>query len=49
MEVPQENVGKAVVLQEYSTLQQDHVVLQLNFERVMDGEDEKAMFLVSHN
>ena len=43
------NVGKAVVLQENRTLQQDHAVLQQNFERVMDGEDVKAMFPVNHN
>ena len=59
MEVPQEDVGKAVVLQEKfekavvlqenRTLQQDHAVLQEKFEKVMDGEDVKAMFPVSHN
>ena len=38
-----------MVLQENRTLQQDHAVLQQNFERVMDGEDVKAMFPVSHN
>ena len=37
MEVPQEDVGKAKAIN--GTLQQDHVVLQRNFERVMDGED----------
>ena len=49
MEVPQENVGKVVVLQENGTLKQDHAVLQQNFERVMYGEDLKVMFPVSHN
>ena len=38
-----------MVLQENRTLQQDHAVLQQNFERVMDGEDVNAMFPVSHN
>ena len=32
-----------------TTLQQDHAVLQVKFEKVMDGEDVKAMFPVSHN
>ena len=32
-----------------TTLQQDHAVLQEKFEKVMDGEDVKAMFPVSHN
>ncbi len=49
MEVPQEDVGKAVVLQENRTLQQDHAGLQEKFEKVMDGEELKAMFAVSHN
>ncbi len=31
------------------TLQQDHAVLQEMFEKVMNGEDVKAMFQVSHN
>ena len=38
-----------MVLQENRTLQQDHAVLQEKFEKVMDGEDVKAMFPVSHN
>ena len=49
MEVPQEDVGKAVVLQENRTLQQDHALLEEKIEKVMDGEDVKAMFPVSHN
>ena len=49
MEVPQEDVGKAVVLQENRTLQQDHAVLQEKFEKVIDGEDLKTMFPVNHN
>ena len=36
------NVGKAVVLQENRALQQDHALLQQNFEIVMDGEDVKS-------
>ena len=32
-----------------TTLQQDHALLQEKFEKVMDGEDVKAMFPVSHN
>ena len=47
MEVSQEDVGTAKAI--YGTLPQDHVVLQRKFERVMDGEDVKAMFPVSHN
>ena len=48
MEVPQEDVGKAVVLQENRTLQQDHAVLQEKIEKVMNEEDVNAMFSVSH-
>ena len=38
-----------MVLQENRTLQQDHAVLREKIEKVMDEEDVKTIFPVSHN